>query len=145
MLFPLNVISRSNPLTIPSVAVPASVNAEQATTDGINLLNKADTICIYGSNQFSGEALVNADANLQKLGKDVIGIAFDSGSLIKGAIKDGRLAGAVTQDPLSIGRKTVELAVKAAKGESVSDVDTGCQWYTAENMEDENIAPNLYD
>ncbi len=127
------------------VAVPATVNAEQATTDGINLLNKADTICIYGSNQFSGEALVNADANLQKLGKDVIGIAFDSGSLIKGAIKDGRLSGAVTQDPLSIGRKTVELAVKAAKGESVSDVDTGCQWYTAANMEDKNIAPNLYD
>lgn len=134
-----------NANVIIDVAVPATVNAEQATTDGINLLNKADTICIYGSNQFSGEALVNADANLQKLGKDVIGIAFDSGSLIKGAIKDGRLAGAVTQDPLSIGRKTVELAVKAAKGESVSDVDTGCQWYTADNMEDENIAPNLYD
>lgn len=127
------------------VAVPASVNAEQATTDGINLLNKQDTICIYGSNQFSGEALINADGNLKKLGKDVVGIAFDSGSLIKGAIKDGRLAGAVTQDPLSIGRKTVELAVKAAKGESVSDVDTGCQWYTAKNMTDPKIAPNLYD
>ena len=127
------------------VAVPASVNAEQATTDGINLLNKQDTICIYGSNQFTGEALVNADTNLKKLGKDVVGIAFDSGSLIKGAIKDGRLAGAVTQDPLSIGRKTVELAVKAAKGESVSDVDTGCQWYTAKNMDDPKIAPNLYD
>lgn len=134
-----------NANVIIDVAVPATVNAEQATTDGINLLNKADTICIYGSNQFSGEALVNADANLKKLGKDVIGIAFDSGSLIKGAIKDGRLSGAVTQDPLSIGRKTIELAVKAAKGESVSDVDTGCQWYTAENMDDENIAPNLYD
>lgn len=134
-----------NANVIIDVAVPATVNAEQATTDGINLLNKADTICIYGSNQFSGEALVNADANLNKLGKSVIGIAFDSGSLIKGAIKDGRLAGAVTQDPLSIGRKTVELAVKAAKGESVSDVDTGCQWYTAKNMEDKNIAPNLYD
>lgn len=51
------------------VAVPASVNAEQATTDGINLLNKQDTICIYGSNQFSGEALINADGNLKKLGK----------------------------------------------------------------------------
>lgn len=127
------------------VTVPATVNAEQATTDGINLLNKADTICIYGSNQFTAEALVNADANLNKLGKDVIGIGFDSGSLVKAAVKDCRLSGAVTQDPLSIGRKTVELSVKAAKGEAVTDVDTGCQWYTARNMDDKNIAPNLYD
>lgn len=134
-----------NPDVIIDVAVPATVNAEQATTDGINLLNKSDTICIYGSNQFAGEALVNADENLQKLGKDVVGVAFDSGSLIKDAIRSGKLAGAVTQDPLSIGRKTVELAVKAAKGESVSDVDTGCKWYTAENMDDPDIAPNLYD
>ena len=34
---------------------------------------------------------------------------------------------------------------RAAKGEEISDVDTGCQWYTAENMEDPEIAPNLYD
>ena len=30
-------------------------------------------------------------------------------------------------------------------GEAVADVDTGCQWYTAENMNNEEIAPNLYD
>ncbi len=128
------------------VAVPASVTAEASAIDGQNLLNKADIIAIYGSNQHSGEAIVNANANLQKLGPDgVIGVAFDSGALIKGAVKDGTLAGAVTQDPLSIGRKTVELAVAAAKGETVADVDTGCQWYTSENMEDASIAPNLYD
>jgi len=127
------------------VAVPATVNAEQATTDAINLLNKADTICIYASNQFTGEALVNGNANLQKLNKSVVGVAFDAGALIKGAVKSGTLAGAVTQDPMSIGRNTVDLAVKAAKGEAVKDVDTGCQWYTAKNMDDANIAPNLYD
>jgi ribose transport system substrate-binding protein len=135
----------ANANVILDVAVPATVNAEQATTDGINLLNKADTICIYASNQFTGEALVNANTNLQKLGKDVIGVAFDSGSLIKGAVKDGRLAGAVTQDPMSIGRNTVELAVKASKGEAVKDVDTGCKWYTAKNIDDKDIASNLYD
>ncbi len=128
------------------VAVPAAVTAEASLTDGMNLLNKTDIIAIYGSNQHSGEALVNANANLNKLGKDgVIGIAFDSGVVIKGAVKDGTLSGAVTQDPLSIGRKTVELAVAAAKGEAVADVDTGCQWYTSENMDDPKIAPNLYD
>jgi len=128
------------------VAVPAAVTAEASATDGMNLLNKADIIAVYASNQHSGEALVNANANLNKLGADgIVGVAFDSGQVIKTAVKDGTLVGAVTQDPLSIGRKTVELAVAAAKGEAVADVDTGCQWYTADNMEDPKIAPNLYD
>lgn len=127
------------------VAVPASVSADLSSVDAQNLLNKPDTICIYGSNQFSGEGLINGDANIGKLGKDVVGVAFDSGVLIKTAVREGKLAGAVTQDPLQIGYKTVELCVKAIKGEPVSDVDTGCQWYTAENMDDPKIAPNLYD
>lgn len=128
------------------VVVPAAVQAELSVADGSALLNKEDIIAVYASNQFSGEGLVNADANLHKLGADgVIGVAFDSGKVIKDAVAAGTLSGAVTQDPVSIGYKTVELAVAAAKGESVSDVDTGCKWYTAENMEDEDIAPNLYD
>ena len=127
------------------VAVPASVSADLSSVDAQDLLNKPDTICIYGSNQFSGEGLINGDANIGKLGKDVVGVAFDSGVLIKTAVREGKLAGAVTQDPLQIGYKTVELCVKAIKGEPVSDVDTGCQWYTAENMDDPKVAPNLYD
>lgn len=127
------------------VAVPAQVTAELSSIDAQNLLNKADTICIYGSNQHSGEGLINGDANLNKLGTSVVGVAFDSGELIKSAVKSGKLAGAVTQDPVAIGRNVVELAVKAAKGEAVADVDTGCKWYTADNMEDPDIAPNLYD
>ncbi len=127
------------------VVVPASVDASLSAIDAQNLLNKKDTICIYGSNQFSGEGLINGDANIGRLGKDVVGVAFDSGAQIKAAVKEGKLAGAVTQDPLQIGYKTVELCVKAALGEKVEDVDTGAQWYTAENMENPDIAPNLYD
>jgi ribose transport system substrate-binding protein len=127
------------------VAVPAQVTAELSAIDAQNLLNKKDTICIYGSNQHSGEGLINGDANIGRLGKDVIGVAFDSGKLIKDAVKSGKLVGAVTQDPVAIGRNVVELAVKAAKGEAVADVDTGCKWYTSANMEDADIAPNLYD
>ena len=41
-----------------------------------------------------------------------------------------------------MGASVVELACKAAKGETVEDVDSGCQWYTAENMNDEEIAQN---
>jgi ribose transport system substrate-binding protein len=128
------------------VAVPASVTTELSVVDAQNMLNDAAYICIYGSNQHSAEALVTADENLNKLGADgIVGIGFDAGTVIKEAVKSGKLAGAITQDPLNMGRITVELAVKAAKGEPVEDVDTGCQWYTADNMDDENIAPNLYD
>jgi len=135
----------ANADVIIDVAVPAQVTAELSSIDAQNLLNKKDIICIYGSNQFSGEGLINGDANIGRLGQDVVGIAFDAGALIKGAVREGKLAGAVTQDPMQIGFKTVELCVKAARGEAVSDVDTGCQWYTAANMDEPKIAPNLYD
>ena len=112
------------------------------------LLNKDDIIAIYGSNQHSGDAMVTGDENLNKFGTedgDVIGIAFDSGKVIKEAVKSGKFIGAITQAPVAMGEAVVDLCVKAANGESVSDIDTGCQWFTAENMDSEEIAQNLYD
>ena len=44
-----------------------------------------------------------------------------------------------------IGYYSVELAVKAAKGETVADIDTGAQWYDASNIDDEMIAMLVYD
>ncbi len=127
------------------VAVPSKVEASLMTTDAQTILNKDDTICIFASNQKTGEGLITGDENLGRLGKEVIGVAFDSGTMIKEALKDGRLAGAVTQAPVEIGYQTVQLAVKAAKGETVTDVDTGCKWYSADNMDKEEIKQNLYD
>lgn len=130
------------------VLVPATVEAALSATDCATLLNKADTIAIYGSNQHSGEAMVTGNENLNKFGSgedQVIAAAFDSGAVIKAAVADGTFLGAITQAPVSMGHRLVESLVKAANGESVADIDTGCQWYTAENMEDPEIAPNLYD
>jgi len=128
------------------VAVPASVTMELSTIDAQNMLNDSAFICIYGSNQHSAEALVTADENLNKLGPDgIIGVGFDAGVVVKGAVSSKKLAGAVTQDPMNIGYMTVKLAYDAANGKTVESVDTGCQWYTSENMNDDNIAPNLYD
>ena len=61
------------------------------------------------------------------------------------AVADGTLFGAITQAPVAMGAALVELCYNAATGGEVSDVDTGCQWYTAENMDDPEIAQNLYD
>ena len=70
---------------------------------------------------------------------------FDAGAAQKNAIRQGWFYGSVTQDPYQIGYKAVELAVKAANGEAVADVDTGAQWYNAENIDDEMIAMLVYD
>ena len=128
--------------------VPSQVTAELSAIDCQNLLNKADIIALYGSNQHSAEAMVTANENLQKLGTgegQVIGAGFDSGAVIKDAVRNGVFLGAITQAPVAMGAKTVELMVAAANGEPVEDADTGCQWYTAENMDDPEIAQNLYD
>ena len=127
------------------VLVPSQVTAELSAIDAQTLLNKADTVCIYGSNSHSAEALVTADSNMGKLGKDVIGVGFDSGIAIMDAIRAEKLAGAITQAPVAMGAAVVELLHAVAQGETVADVDTGCQWYTAANIDDPEIAQNLYE
>lgn len=128
------------------VGIPATVEDAACVTVANTILNKNDLVAIYGSNEFSAKNIITANESLQKLGADkVIGVGFDSGKIQLQAIKDGVFAGSVTQDPVQIGYKAVELAVKAAKGESVADVDTGALWYTKDNMADENIKPCLYE
>ena len=127
------------------VLVPSQVTAELSAIDAQTLLNKEDTICIYGSNSHSAEALVTADSNIGKLGDTVVGVGFDSGIAIMDAIRAGKLAGAITQAPVAMGEAVIELLHAVASGETVSDVDTGCQWYTAENIDDPEIAQNLYE
>jgi len=130
------------------VLVPAQVTSELSAIDCQTLMNKDDIIAIYGSNQHSGEAMVTANENLKKFGSDdnqIIGVAFDSGEVIKGAVADGTFIGAVTQAPVAMGEALVQQLYNSATGGTVEDVDTGCQWYTADNMNDEEIAQNLYD
>jgi len=128
------------------IRIPTEVTDNAGKTEALTLLNKADLIGIYGSNEFAAKCIINANEGMNKLGADkVIAVGFDSGALQLDAIKSGVFFGSVTQDPVSIGYNAVKLAVAAAKGETVSDVDTGCQWYNADNMENEEIAPCLYE
>lgn len=127
------------------VGIPATVDDAACVTVASTLLNKNDLIAIYASNEFTAKNLVTANESLQKLGADqVIGVGFDSGSIQLDAVKNGILAGSITQNPVMIGYMAVELAAKAATGQPVEDVDTGCLWYDAANMDSEEIAPCLY-
>lgn len=104
-----------------------------------------DISCIYASNEGSCIGAYNGLGEINKIGKITI-IGFDSSKAMKDAIRKGEIAGAITQDPVGMGYKTVETAVKIARGEDITGViDTGCYWYDASNMDDEKIAPLLYD
>jgi ribose transport system substrate-binding protein len=101
---------------------------------------------LYATNEGSAVGIVNAltELNLAKGKLTVIG--FDSGKAQVDAIKSGMMAGAITQDPIGIGRLVVRNAVAAINGETLPKFsDTGAFWYDNTNMTDENIAAVLYE
>jgi ribose transport system substrate-binding protein len=98
---------------------------------------------IFGANEGSVAGVVNA---VRETHHKVVVIGYDSGKPQKDAIRDGTEAGAITQNPVGIGYKTVEAAVKALKGEKLPKViDTGFFWYDKTNIDDPKIAAVLYD
>ena len=131
------------------VAVPAQTTVELCATEASVILNKQDTIGIFGSNQVAAEGILTANENLNVLGEEVgstvLAAGFDAGSVIKQAVRDNVMFGAVTQSPLAMGQTTIEILYKVAKGESVGDVPTDGYWYDESNIDDASIAPNLYD
>ena len=127
------------------VAVPAQTTVELCATEAAAIMNKADTIGMFGSNQVAAEGILTANENLDVLGNTILAAGFDAGSVIKAAIQSGTMYGAVTQSPLAMGITTVDVLCEAAAGNEVEDVPTEGYWYNADNMDDDSIAPNLYD
>lgn len=99
---------------------------------------------MFGANEGSAIGVVNGARELGKT--DLVIIGYDSGTQQKQAIRDGLMAGAITQNPVGIGYETVVAAVKASKGETVEkNIDTGFFWYDKSNIDDPEIAAVLYD
>jgi ribose transport system substrate-binding protein len=98
---------------------------------------------IFGANEGSAIGVLNG---VREMKRKVVIIGYDSGKQQKDAIRDGTIAGAITQNPVGIGYKTVEAAVKALKGEKLPKViDTGFYYYDKSNIQDPKIAAVLYD
>ena len=99
---------------------------------------------IFGANEGSAVGALKGIEEKKMSGKVVL-IGFDSGKAQLDAIKDGTMAGAITQNPVGMGAKTVEAAVKALKGEKLEKViDTGYFWYDKTNMDSAEIKAVLY-
>ena len=98
---------------------------------------------MFGANEGSAIGVVNG---AKELNRRIVIVGYDSGKQQKQAIRDGLMAGAITQNPVGIGYKTVEAAVKAIKGEKLEKViDTGFFYYDKSNIDDPKIATVLYD
>ena len=98
---------------------------------------------VFGANEGSAIGVVNG---AREMNRKIVIVGYDSGKQQKQAIRDGVMAGAITQNPVGIGYKTVEAAVKALKGEKLEKViDTGFYYYDKSNIDDPKIAPVLYD
>lgn len=132
------------------VQISATTEATDVATASNAVLNMDGLKAVFLSNEGAVTGFLAATADGSELAEggryDGLMVAgFDAGASQKNAIRNGWFIGSVTQDPYMIGYNAVELAVKAAKGEEVADVDTGAQWYDASNIDDDMIAMLVYD
>jgi ribose transport system substrate-binding protein len=98
---------------------------------------------IFGANEGSAEG---AAIGVKESGKKLVLVGYDSGKEQKEDITSGLMLGAITQNPIGIGKCVVDSAVKALKGEKLPKVvDTGFYWYDKTNMSDPKVAAVLYD
>jgi ribose transport system substrate-binding protein len=98
----------------------------------------------FGANEGSIIGVLDAVTELGR--DDIVVIGYDSGQQQLDAIRSGQQAGAITQNPIDIGYKCVEAAVKAVRGETlIKFIDTGFHWFDATNIDDPDIAALLYE
>ena len=99
---------------------------------------------IFGANEGSALGVVNGVSEMGK--SDVVIIGYDSGKAQKDAIRNGVMAGAITQNPVGIGYETVKAALEASQGKEVpAHIDTGFYYYDKSNIDVPKIAAVLYD
>ena len=137
------------PAIIIEVAISATTEATSVQTAANSLLGM-NPVAIFCSNEGAVTGFLAAVSDGEELaeggkyaGPGVAG--FDAGAAQKNAVRQGWFYGSVTQDPYQIGYQAVALAVAAANGAPVADVDTGAQWYDASTIDDEMIALLVYD
>lgn len=133
-------------VTVPPTTTPADIQAV-----GSAMLMVPNTAAIFAANQDAVNGFISVTADATELDrntgryKDLIVVGFDAGSNQKDAVRSGAFYGSVTQDPYRMGYEAIRMAVDAADGKTVSDIDTGAKWYNSKNIDNPDIAVLLYD
>ena len=133
------------------VTVPPTTSQADIQSAAASILSTGGLVALFAANQDGVNGVISATNDATDLDrtsgkyKNLLVVGFDAGKSQKDAVRSGAFLGSVTQDPYQMGYQAVELAVKAAKGEAVADVDTGSHWYDASNIDNEDISILLYD
>ena len=106
--------------------------------------SNSDLKGFYGANEGSAIGIIKGVQESGKKGITIVG--FDSGKAQIDAINSGVMAGAITQNPVGMGKELVASAMKAINGEELPKViDTGFYWYDKSNIDDPKIKAVLYE
>ena len=101
---------------------------------------------VFATNEGGAIGAVDAFSELKLTKGKIKLIGFDSGAGQIKAIKSGLMLGAITQDPIGIGYKTVAALVAYVRNGTVPAkfIDTGFYFYDKKNLTDPKIAAVLY-
>jgi ribose transport system substrate-binding protein len=99
----------------------------------------------YATNEGSAIGLANALTELNIPKGQIVGIGFDSGKVQLDAIRSGVLYGAIQQNPVLIGYKAVEMAVRAIRNQPVDKIiDSGYVWADQGNIDSAEVKAVIY-
>ena len=141
----LNQIEANYPdIEVVSVQYGAGDQLQSTEVAKAILTANPDLAGMFGTNEGSAIGIVNAIREMATEGVTIIG--YDSGKAQTDAIREGLMAGAITQNPVGIGYETVKAAVAAMNGEELpAIIDTGFYYYDQSNIDDAEIQAVLYD
>ncbi len=133
------------------VTVPPSTSQADIQSAANTIFATDNLVGVFAANQDAVNGVISATNDATDLDKesgkfkDIYVAGFDAGKSQKDAVTNGQFLGSVTQDPYQMGYQAIKLAVDAADGKTVADVDTGSKWYNMDNISQEDIAILLYD
>jgi ribose transport system substrate-binding protein len=133
------------------VTVPPTTSQADIQSAASSIFMTDNLVGVFAANQDAVNGIISATNDATDLDKtsgkykDIFVVGFDAGTTQKYAVKNAQFFGSVTQDPYQMGYQAIKLAVDAADGKSISDVDTGSKWYNKDNIENDDIAILLYD
>lgn len=129
------------------VAVAVDATPVECTAAAETVYQREDLNAVFSPNQGGVDGIIAvAEARPENWMRDTFKVVgFDAGAAQKAQVRSGNFFGAITQDPYTMGYQTVIHCIAAAKGETVEDFPLDGKWYNADNMDDDDIAPLLYD
>ena len=115
----LNEMKEKHPnIKIVSVQYGAGDHLKSAEIAKADIQANPNLKGIFGANEGSAEG---AAIGVKELGKKLVLIGFDAGKEQKDAIRSGLMAGAITQNPIGIGKCTVEFGGQGAEGRDAAE------------------------